>query len=785
MTPVGDRPRVTPPCYSHETCVSIYSDPVRHPVLLVALLVALLPLHQAWGQYPRAKVGQFEVRGMDFRPDGAWRRRTDQIRLSRRRLLQARSFSALNATAPLGAANKVTGTFHVPVVPIQFKNASSVITTAQLQDALFNPAPTATPYSVKTYYEQLSNGNIAMDGQVFAWVTADSNDTYYEDNCNGVGVRNACAHPDRFGQLLLEALKKNDNGTVDWGQFDNDGPDGIPNSGDDDGVVDFVTFLQPEVDGACGGSGIWAHRYVISAWNGGSPYVTKAPRRDAQGNPIAGRFILVDDYTMQSAVGGPSACTDNVVMPIGTVAHETGHAFGLPDLYDTQWQTSGTEGIGEWGVMGSGNYARPYSPSRYEAWSLTEMGWVTVDTLNSSRTVVAGPVTSSDTVFYIPAQNSNHEYFLVENRQALESDSAQMNPAFLSRTKSPGLLVWHIDQAIVDAHGFRTGDNAVNTGSIQGVALVQADGLNQLRTPFLGNRGDRGDSYPGTSLNRKLSATTNPAAVDNEGNLAGFSIDSINQVAPNGPMAFRFLRRPPTLIAAADPLAQVWVNGAQYHRFEDIVAPGVALMVDADSIQSANQNRSRLRWVSWSNGGPKSQSITAGVIPDTLIANFGVEHRLWVKGAGGGTFNAAPADNYGNGVFLLGGSVVVLTVAPPPTGLVFAGWSGDTSAISDTLTLTMNKPYDIYANFTTTVPVDLPTAVNEILASGPGLNTTQKSFLDQIGNNNGGFDLGDFLAYLQLTGVTASPPVSGRVAATGNKPGSTAARRAKQGVTHP
>jgi M6 family metalloprotease-like protein len=718
---------------------------------------------------------------MDFRPDGAWRRRTDQIRASRHRLLQARSFGALNATAPLGAANKVTGTFHVPVVPIAFKNAPPTVTAAELQDALFNPAPTIRPYSVKTYYEQLSNGNIAMDGQVFAWVTADTNDTYYEDNCNGVGVRNACVHPDRFGQLLLEALVKNDNGVRDWGQFDNDGPDGVPNSGDDDGVVDFVTFLQPEVDGACGGPHIWAHRYVISAWNGGSPYVTKSPRRDALGNPIPGQFITVDDYTMQSAVGGPSACTDMLVMPIGTVAHETGHAFGLPDLYDVSLQT---EGIGEWGLMGSGNYARPYSPARYEAWSMTEMGWVTVDTLTSSRTVIAGPVTSSDTVFYFPAQNSTHEYFLVENRQALESDSAQMNGVW-PRAKSPGLLIWHIDQNIIDAHGFRTGDNHVNTGSVQGVALLQADGLNQLRTPFLGNRGDQGDSYPGTAMNRKISATTNPAAMDNAGHIAGFSIDSIYQVSPNGPMVFRFLRRPPTLIAATDPLATVRVNGTQYNRFEDIVAPGITLALDADSIQNANQNRSQLRFLSWSNGGPKSQSIAAGTIPDTLIASFGVDHRLWVRGAGGGTFNAAPADTYATGAFVPAGSVVVLTVAPPPAGLVFAGWSGDTAAAGDTLTLTMTKPYDIYANFTTTVPVDLPNAVNEILTAGPGLNTTQKTFLDQIGNNNGGFDLGDFLAYLQLTGVTASPPVTGRVAATPAKAARPPAGRGKREASHP
>src|SRR5918994_2394 len=120
---------------------------------------------------------------------------------------------------------------------------------------------------------------------------------------------------------------------------------GQPNSGDDDGVVDFVTFLQPEQDGACPDSPhIWAHRFVVRAWNGGSPYLTRTPWI---GHP--GQFLKVDDYIMQSAVGGNTACHAASLMPIGTVAHETGHAFGLPDLYDTDVSNPKvTQGVGEW-----------------------------------------------------------------------------------------------------------------------------------------------------------------------------------------------------------------------------------------------------------------------------------------------------------------------------------------------------------------------------------------------------------------------------------------------------
>ena len=85
--------------------------------------------------------------------------------------------------------------------------------------------------------------------------------------------------------------------------------------------------------------------------------------------PLPGQFLKINSYTLQSGQGGNTACTAGQIMPIGTVAHETGHAFGLPDLYDTD-AGSGTSGIGEWGLMGAGNYARPYSPSSFDAWSL-------------------------------------------------------------------------------------------------------------------------------------------------------------------------------------------------------------------------------------------------------------------------------------------------------------------------------------------------------------------------------------------------------------------------------
>ncbi len=512
----------------------------------IFVLLAAAPAAPRTPGWPRSEVGRFEIPALDFRPEGAWRLRAESIRLRRNTLLRAGALRTLNAPGP---SLRVQGAFHVPVVPIAFANVAPPFAPSGYADVLFADVAPGAPASVRSYYAEQSRGAVQIDGTVFAWVVADSADTYYEDGCNGVGVQNLCPHGGRrFGELLIEGLTRSDTGAVDWGQYDNDGADGLPNSGDDDGVVDFVTFLQPEVDGACGTSHIWAHRYDLRVWNGGSPYVTHSPVRDAGGAPVPGRFIQVSDYTMQSGVGGVSACgSASEIMTIGTVAHETGHAFGLPDLYDTNLQSSGvTQGIGEWGIMGSGNYSQPYSPSSHDAWSLTEMGWVVVDTLRTGGTITLAPIQTGDTVLYLGVPQTD-EYFLLENRQSIGTDTAQFNPACQFRTrvcaKAPGLLIWHIDQGQVTLHGFRR-DNRVNSGPVHGVALVQADGRNDLGRPGTTNRGDTGDAWPGATGNTTLAPTSAPPALDNQGADAGFVLDSLRPSGPSGALAFRYRPTP-------------------------------------------------------------------------------------------------------------------------------------------------------------------------------------------------------------------------------------------------
>lgn len=733
---------------------------------LVAAFWGAVPSSAA-AQVPGGVLGRPEVDGLDFRPDGAWRRRARAVRLRRQALLQSGNLRMLNqplelfalrapGAGPLMSADAVTGTFHVPSILIAYSDVAVGYPVSDFQNVLFSRTPGAfgRAYTLTSYYEELSNNLIAMEGRVFDPVRTDSTAAYYQNNCNGIGNVVACSDGgQRFGRMLLAVLDSVTNrpgADTTWNQFDNDGPDGLPNSGDDDGVVDFVTFLQPTADGACGTPGVWSHRWVIRAWNGGSPYVTRTPRRDAGGLPIPGQFLLVDDYTIQSQLGGGNGCTASEIMQVGIVAHETGHAFGLPDLYDTD-ASSRTEGIGEWGLMGSGSYARPYSPSSYSPWALAEMGWVTLEELTTSRTVQAGPRQLGDTVFLARTKDPQ-QYFLLENRQAALSDTAQMNPAF-SKQKLPGLLIWLVDEARI-AQGRPIG--RVNTGSRQGVSLMQADGLNQLRTPGSRNRGDQGDSYPGSTGNTRFSLRTAPAAVTNFGEYAGFIVDQISQL-PGQEIRFRFIRRDPSAFFPTAPGGRIRVNGTSVGLFEDVIPAGDQVMLDADQLQLTNFDRTRLRFLTWSNGGPRTQTLVSGAKPDTVSAAFSVEHRLQVATIGAGLVTGNITGNLAAGVFLAQGAQVTLT-ASSSAGVVFAGWQGDSTTANPVLTLAMNQPWDFQAVFVTEQVISEEDAAQEVLGV-PRLSLEQKNYLDTLGNRNGIYDIGDFYAFLRRVGRVPPAPV--------------------------
>jgi len=628
---------------------------------------------------------------LDYPPNGVWRARARRV-AERRALLRSQGrLAALNApvtdrAAQAGAA-AVAGDLWVPTILVGFADTdTSALPKRAAYDSIFyTTQPLAgRPYTQRTLYEEMSNGLLHVRGQVYGWALGGNAQTYHLDACGASSNALDCGTGrSRMHQLFTSALSAFD--TTDFGRYDNDGPDGIPNSGDDDGIVDVVQFVQPVVGGECGGRGIWAHKFTLQSIGG--LYFTNDPA-------AGGGTILVGPYHIVGGVGGQPCVDVTQIMGIGTASHELGHGLGLPDLYDVSGQT---QGVGEWGLMGSANYRSLVSPGHFEAWSKEQLGWVVVRELTTAATYRLGPVVTGDTVMVIRPRGANYrgEYFLLENKQAVGSDVVNMLESG-SRSKNGGLLVWHIDSLKVASSRFV---NAVNAGLPHGVALVQADGQDDLdrSSSSGGNRGDSLDAFPGGTKNRAYSKSTTPAAVKNyDGAFAGFGLLGITQDVPNGAMSFRFGFA--TVIRASDTLAQITVSDSAYHRYEDVLSPDSAVTVSVASPQASSDGRARFTFSSWSDGGARTHTISAATAPDSLVATLNAEYQLLVTRTGTGTIAASPAAELETGTFFAAGTSVTLIASSGPDS-VFDAWSGDTATASDTLVLTMRRPYTLSARF--------------------------------------------------------------------------------------
>lgn len=441
----------------------------------------------------------------------AWRQKTERVR-QQRAALERREGPRLSVAQMVQAQAAVTGTMRVPVLLGLYAGTPAPYPQADYQTRLFG----AQQYSARTFYEEMSRGAFSLDGTVSPWISLPQPAAYYQPD--------TASHPryGRTGEYLQHTLVRADS-QMDFGRYDNDGPDGVPNSGDDDGYVDVAAFVYPTEAMSCGGPGMWPHRWVYRAW-WGAPYTT--------GDAAAGGgFILVDDYVIQ----GGLECGTGGLMQIGTFSHEMGHALALPDLYDTYAGDGRSMGLGDWDLMASGNWRTQDAPAHMSAWSKDFLGWVNVETVTATRTAYTLPqVYGGGTVLRYDVPGTP-EYFLMEHRAAVGSDR---------NLRGPGLLVYHVDPAVIDSTRSR---NRVNAHPRMGVALEQADGLDHLGAGT--NRGDAGDVFPGSAARTVFGDAGAPNTRSNDGVPSGLDLRGI--AVSGEQLSFDFVVGPAIVAPAA------------------------------------------------------------------------------------------------------------------------------------------------------------------------------------------------------------------------------------------
>lgn len=410
------------------------------------------------------------------------RPRVEAARVARLRLSERIPGGPELATPVVGPV-VVAGTIEVPVITTLFSDTvSEPYPVADLQRQLFDgPWPTGT---MTDHYREMSRGNLSVNGEVLDWVQLPQNETFYA----GPTGCNATCSSARLGELLVTALQGADVG-LDFARFDNDGPDGTPNSGDDDGFVDFVAFLHPSFGGECSNTAnntsIWSHRWQLSGWAGQSFQTNDAS--------ALGPNIRIDDYVIMPAL----SCDATTMIPIGVFSHEFGHAFGLPDLYDSNASDGGnaSSGMGTWDLMASGSWggdnAHPETPSHMSAWSKEYLGWVRPTVIEAdTQGVELRPVIGSGDVvridYTIASDPEDTRYLLLEYRR---------QEGFDQELWASGLLITEVNNTRVQSGLV---NNSVNGLPFDmGVNVVEADGDRALDNGA--DRGDAGDLFPGSS----------------------------------------------------------------------------------------------------------------------------------------------------------------------------------------------------------------------------------------------------------------------------------------------
>jgi len=377
--------------------------------------------------------------------------------------IRAQSISRMGPASVQDAPQKVNPSGNVKnlVVLCMFSDHTAGVDTRSQADyfTLFNQVggdPTLAPTgSVKDYYYETSYGTMTLDSSVTIWVTLPHTEAFYAAGSDGLGG----SYPRNAQGMVKDALDLIDP-MVDFSQFDTDS----------DNYIDSIDIIHSGYGGETGGGGgnwIWSHRWSLYQVPGGKW--------------TSNEGVKVYDYHTEPALWGSSG---NDIVRIGVIAHETGHFFGLPDLYDIDYDG---EGIGSWGLMAN-SWGFDWSqlhPPHFCAWSKIQLGWLTPQIITSCGEYIAPQVETNPTIFRIDQGYPSDEYLLIENRQPV---------GFETDIPQGGLCIYHIDDSAgYDTQGYPGQAGWPENGNHYRVALLQADGNYNLEKN--NNRGDSGDVY--------------------------------------------------------------------------------------------------------------------------------------------------------------------------------------------------------------------------------------------------------------------------------------------------
>ena len=303
------------------------------------------------------------------------------------------------------------GKKHFLVILVQFSDQSFITPNAgQVFHGMMNQAGFSdygATGSARDYFYENSHGLFEPLFDVFGPVTLPHNVAYYGGNDNGGYDK----HPE---EAVIDGIKALQDQLQDLSKYDNDS----------DGKVDVVYMYYAGFGEADGGSAdtIWPHQWYLSS----------------AGKSLSINGIAIDKYACSNEI----AAYNNKIVGIGAPVHEFSHALGLPDFYDTDYETNGqSAGLFSFSVMDGGTYNNDsQTPPYYNIVERIMLGWVeekeVLKPIAAEGLVTIPPI--NENIAYYTTTDMDGEYFLYECRT---------NTGWDSYLPGYGMLVYHADKS--------------------------------------------------------------------------------------------------------------------------------------------------------------------------------------------------------------------------------------------------------------------------------------------------------------------------------------------------
>lgn len=302
--------------------------------------------------------------------------------------------------------------------------------------------------------------------------------------------------------LLAEACKVADP-DINFADYDQDG----------NGVVDNIFFYYAGHNAAegAGGDCIWPHKWEL--------YEHVVGTLTMDGVNLNTSYACTSEYRghMGSDMAG-----------IGTFTHEFGHVIGLPDMYDTDSEQNGyAPGPGVLSLMNNGSYLNEgRTPPYLGGLERAILGWIELTEWTESGSKTLNPIQDNE-AYMTPTKNKSEsdgpiegEFYVYEYRNGTGWDRY---------IGDQGVAIYHVDRR---SQYLRYWDN---TNQVNAFAdhecydLIEANGNTNGNSSYT----IAGLLYAGSSGNSEFSSSSNPAAVDWDGDVTGYNLTNISHNGSN------------------------------------------------------------------------------------------------------------------------------------------------------------------------------------------------------------------------------------------------------------